>query len=142
MRAAAPVARRAAGLRVEAAAAAVSKMTFEGAEAGTASLDLKVARSEVAKGLVHKYVVMVRQNARRGTASTLTKAEVAGGGRKPFKQKGTGNARQGSVRTPLRPGGGVVFGPKVRAAPPAAASVVATVLRERAVCRIPSTEPR
>ena len=49
----------------------------------------------------------------QGTASTLTRAEVRGGGRKPFAQKGTGNARMGSKRTPLRPGGGVVFGPKV-----------------------------
>jgi large subunit ribosomal protein L4 len=58
----------------------------------------------------------VRQlaHARQGTASTLTRAEVAGGGRKPYKQKGTGRARQGSIRTPLRPGGGVVFGPKPR----------------------------
>ena len=57
----------------------------------------------------------------QGTASTLTRAEVRGGGRKPYAQKGTGNARMGSMRTPLRPGGGVVFGPKVRAAaaPPA-----------------------
>jgi large subunit ribosomal protein L4 len=53
-------------------------------------------------------------NARQGTASTLTRAEVAGGGRKPYKQKGTGRARQGSIRTPLKPGGGVVFGPKPR----------------------------
>jgi large subunit ribosomal protein L4 len=53
-------------------------------------------------------------NARQGTASTLTRAEVAGGGRKPYKQKGTGRARQGSIRTPLRPGGGIVFGPKPR----------------------------
>ncbi|MFM7314986.1 MAG: 50S ribosomal protein L4, partial [Cyanobium sp.] len=53
-------------------------------------------------------------HARQGTASTLTRAEVAGGGRKPYKQKGTGRARQGSIRTPLRPGGGIVFGPKPR----------------------------
>lgn len=50
----------------------------------------------------------------QGTASTKTRAEVRGGGKKPFAQKGSGNARQGSKRTPLRPGGGVVFGPKVR----------------------------
>lgn len=49
----------------------------------------------------------------QGTASTKTRAEVRGGGKKPYTQKGTGNARQGSNRTPLRPGGGVVFGPKV-----------------------------
>ena len=50
----------------------------------------------------------------QGTASTLTRAEVRGGGRKPYKQKGTGNARLGTIRTPLRPGGGVAFGPKPR----------------------------
>ena len=49
----------------------------------------------------------------QGTASTLTRAEVRGGGKKPYAQKGSGNARQGSIRTPLKPGGGVVFGPKV-----------------------------
>ena len=108
----APVAPRRAALDTRALAADVAKVSFEGASAGTASLDLKTASPDVAKGLVHKYVVMVRQNARRGTASTLTKSEVRGGGRKPFKQKGTGNARAGSNRTPLKPGGGVVFGPK------------------------------
>ena len=90
-------------------AAQVSKVSFDGASAGTATLDVKVAKPDVAKGLVHKYVVMVRQNARRGTASTLTKSEVRGGGRKPFKQKGTGNARMGTVRTIIRKGGGVAF---------------------------------
>jgi len=55
---------------------------------------------------------MVR-DALQGTASTLTRAEVRGGGKKPYAQKGTGNARIGSRRTPLRPGGGVSFGPKV-----------------------------
>merc|ERR1711943_39024 len=56
-------------------AASVGKVKFDGSSAGEANLDLKVARSEVAKGIVHKYVVMVRQNARRGTASTLTRAK-------------------------------------------------------------------
>ena len=55
-----------------------------------------------------------RAHLRRGTANTKTRGEVSGGGRKPYKQKGTGNARRGSTRTPLRPGGGVVFGPKPR----------------------------
>jgi len=50
----------------------------------------------------------------QGTASTLTRAEVQGGGKKPYAQKGTGNARRGSQRTPLRPGGGIIFGPKPR----------------------------
>jgi large subunit ribosomal protein L4 len=87
---------------------------WQGMAAGTASLDLKVAKETSANDLVHRAVVRQLAHARQGTASTLTRAEVAGGGRKPYKQKGTGRARQGSIRTPLRPGGGVVFGPKPR----------------------------
>ena len=87
---------------------------WQGKEAGKATLDLKVAKESSANDLVHRAVVRQLAHARQGTASTLTRAEVAGGGRKPYKQKGTGRARQGSIRTPLRPGGGVVFGPKPR----------------------------
>ena len=87
---------------------------WQGKEAGKAALDLKVAKQSSANDLIHRAVVRQLANARHGTASTLTRAEVAGGGRKPYKQKGTGRARQGSIRTPLRPGGGVVFGPKPR----------------------------
>lgn len=83
-----------------------------GADKGTSELELRVASNNTAKGLVHRYLVMARQNGRAGTASTKTRAEVRGGGKKPYSQKGSGNARQGSKRTPLRPGGGVVFGPK------------------------------
>jgi len=87
---------------------------WQGKEAGKATLELKVAKETTANDLVHRAVVRQLAHARQGTASTLTRAEVAGGGRKPYKQKGTGRARQGSIRTPLRPGGGVVFGPKPR----------------------------
>jgi large subunit ribosomal protein L4 len=87
---------------------------WQGKAAGQATLDLKVAKESSAADLVHRAVVRQLANARQGTASTLTRAEVRGGGRKPYKQKGTGRARQGSIRTPLRPGGGVVFGPKPR----------------------------
>ena len=87
---------------------------WQGKESGKASLDLKVAKETTANDLLHRAVVRQLAHARQGTASTLTRAEVAGGGRKPYKQKGTGRARQGSIRTPLRPGGGVVFGPKPR----------------------------
>ena len=87
---------------------------WQGKEAGKASLNLKVAKETSAANLLHRAVVRQLANARQGTASTLTRAEVAGGGRKPYKQKGTGRARQGSIRTPLRPGGGVTFGPKPR----------------------------
>lgn len=87
---------------------------WQGKESGKASLTLSVARESSAADLLHRAVVRQQAHARQGTASTLTRAEVAGGGRKPYKQKGTGRARQGSIRTPLRPGGGVVFGPKPR----------------------------
>jgi large subunit ribosomal protein L4 len=77
-------------------------------------LDLKVAKEATAVDLMHRAVLRQQAHMRQGTASTLTRSEVRGGGRKPYKQKGTGRARQGSVRTPLRPGGGVIFGPKPR----------------------------
>ena len=87
---------------------------WQGKEAGKASLDLKVAKETSALDLMHRAVLRQQAHSRQGTASTLTRAEVRGGGRKPYKQKGTGRARQGSIRTPLRPGGGIVFGPKPR----------------------------
>lgn len=87
---------------------------WQGKEAGKTSLDLKVAKETSAADLIHRAVVRQLANSRQGTASTLTRSEVRGGGRKPYKQKGTGRARQGSIRTPLRPGGGIVFGPKPR----------------------------
>mgnify|MGYP005631817497 FL=1 len=87
---------------------------WQGKEAGKATLDLKVAKEASAVDLMHRAVLRQQAHMRQGTASTLTRSEVRGGGRKPYKQKGTGRARQGSVRTPLRPGGGVIFGPKPR----------------------------
>ena len=87
---------------------------WQGKEAGKATLDLKVAKEATAVDLMHRAVLRQQAHMRQGTASTLTRSEVRGGGRKPYKQKGTGRARQGSVRTPLRPGGGVIFGPKPR----------------------------
>ena len=87
---------------------------WQGKEAGKASLDLKVAKETTALDLMHRAVLRQQAHSRQGTASTLTRSEVRGGGRKPYKQKGTGRARQGSIRTPLRPGGGIIFGPKPR----------------------------
>ena len=87
---------------------------WQGKEAGEAVLDLKVAQENSARDLLHRAVLRQQAHARQGTASTLTRSEVRGGGRKPYKQKGTGRARQGSIRTPLRPGGGIIFGPKPR----------------------------
>ncbi len=87
---------------------------WQGKETGKTSLDLKVAKESTAVDLMHRAVLRQQAHQRQGTASTLTRSEVRGGGRKPYKQKGTGRARQGSIRTPLRPGGGIIFGPKPR----------------------------
>ena len=69
---------------------------------------------EVNEAVMHDAIVLAQASLRQGTASTKTRSEVSGGGRKPYKQKGTGNARQGSIRSPQWPGGGIVFGPKPR----------------------------
>jgi large subunit ribosomal protein L4 len=87
---------------------------WQGEEAGQASLSLRVAKEESAAHIVHRALVRQMNNARQGTASTKTRAEVSGGGRKPWRQKGTGRARAGSNRSPLWRGGGVIFGPKPR----------------------------
>ena len=77
-------------------------------------LDEAVFGVEVNEALVHEVVVNQMANGRQGTKGTLTRAEVSGGGRKPWSQKGTGRARQGSIRSPQWVGGGVVFAPKMR----------------------------
>lgn len=87
---------------------------WEGKETGQASLELRVAKEETAAHIVHRALRRQLANARQGTASTKTRAEVRGGGRKPWRQKGTGRARAGSNRSPLWRGGGVIFGPKPR----------------------------
>nr|DAD28426.1 TPA_asm: hypothetical protein HUJ06_029894 [Nelumbo nucifera] len=89
-------------------------LSFDGEKIGETYIDLKTAQPETARAVVHRGVVTDLQNKRRGTASTLTRGEVRGGGKKPYPQKKTGRARRGSQRTPLRPGGGVIFGPKPR----------------------------
>ena len=89
-------------------------LKWDGKKAGKVSIDLKVAKETSSADLIHRAVLRQLANKRQGTASTLTRSEVRGGGRKPYKQKGTGRARQGSIRTPLRPGGGIIFGPKPR----------------------------
>jgi large subunit ribosomal protein L4 len=87
---------------------------WDGKEAGKTELDLRVAREENAQHIVHRALVRQLANARQGTVSTKTRSEVRGGGRKPWRQKGTGRARAGSSRSPLWRGGGVIFGPKPR----------------------------
>jgi len=87
---------------------------WEGEETGEATLDLRVAKEESAAHIIHRAMVKQMTNARQGTASTKTRSEVRGGGRKPWRQKGTGRARAGSNRSPLWRGGGVIFGPKPR----------------------------
>ena len=87
---------------------------MDGSEAGTMKLSDKVFGAEYNEPLIHQAVVTRLANERQGTKSTLTRTEVRGGGRKPWRQKGTGNARQGSIRAPQWVKGGVVFAPKSR----------------------------
>ena len=87
---------------------------MDGTEAGTLKLSDKVFGAEYREELIHQAVVTRLANDRQGTKSTLTRTEVRGGGRKPWRQKGTGNARQGSIRAPQWIKGGVVFAPKSR----------------------------
>lgn len=87
---------------------------MDGTEAGTMQLNDKVFGVEYNEPLIHQAVVTRLANERQGTKSTLTRTEVRGGGRKPWRQKGTGNARQGSIRAPQWIKGGVVFAPKPR----------------------------
>jgi large subunit ribosomal protein L4 len=87
---------------------------WQGEEVGQATLDLRIAKEESAAHIVHRAMVRQMTNSRQGTASSKTRSEVSGGGRKPWRQKGTGRARAGSIRSPLWRGGGVIFGPKPR----------------------------
>jgi large subunit ribosomal protein L4 len=97
-----------------AAAPTVAVRDATGAEAGTVQLDGGVFGVEPNVALMHQVVTAQLAAARSGTASTLTRAEVRGGGAKPWRQKGTGRARQGSIRSPQWRGGGVALGPKPR----------------------------
>jgi len=87
---------------------------WQGEQIGEATLEMKVAKEENAEHIVHRALVRQLHNQRQGTVSSKTRAEVRGGGRKPWRQKGTGRARAGSIRSPLWRGGGVIFGPKPR----------------------------
>lgn len=86
----------------------------EGAEIGSVELKPEVFEIEPNEALVHQYVVTYLARQRQGNASTKERSEVRGGGRKPWRQKGTGHARAGTIRSPLWRGGGTVFGPSPR----------------------------
>ena len=92
----------------------VSVYNMEGKEVGTMELNDAVFGVEVNEHLVHMAVVSQLANKRQGTQKAKTRSEVSGGGRKPWRQKGTGHARQGSTRAPQWTGGGVVFAPTPR----------------------------
>lgn len=93
---------------------AVDVKTPAGKASGSVELPAEIFDVQVNVPLIHQVVVAQLAAARQGTASTKTRAEVSGGGRKPYKQKGTGRARQGSIRAPQFTGGGVVHGPTPR----------------------------
>ena len=92
----------------------VSVYNMEGAKVGEVEISDAVFGVEINEHLVHNAVVAQLANRRQGTQSAKTRSEVSGGGRKPWRQKGTGHARQGSIRAPQWTGGGVVFAPKPR----------------------------
>ena len=92
----------------------VSVFNMEGKEVGTIELNDAVFGVEINEHLVHMAVVQQLANNRQGTQKAKTRSEVSGGGRKPWRQKGTGHARQGSTRSPQWTGGGVVFAPVPR----------------------------
>lgn len=89
-------------------------LNLKGEKVKDITLKDSVWNIDVNESVMHDAIVLAQASLRQGTASTKTRSEVSGGGRKPYKQKGTGNARQGSTRSPQWPGGGIVFGPKPR----------------------------
>ena len=92
----------------------IKVLNMAGAEVGAMELSEKVFGAEVNTAILHSAVRMYLSNQRQGTQSTLTRTEVSGGGRKPWRQKGSGRARQGSTRAPQWTHGGVALGPKPR----------------------------
>ena len=94
--------------------AKVALYNMDGKECGQIELSDEIFNAEVNPVVMHEVVVAHLANRRQGTQSAKTRAEVRGGGRKPYRQKGTGRARQGSIRSPQWVGGGVVFAPKPR----------------------------
>ena len=93
---------------------AANILNWKKEKVGTLALEKDVFEVEVKKDILQSVVHWQLASRRQGTAMTKTRAHVSGGGKKPFKQKGTGNARQGSTRSPLMPGGAKLFGPVPR----------------------------
>jgi len=102
----------------------------DGSEAGLVELNESVFSADMNSGLVHDVAVALRNARRHGNAETKRRAEVRGGGAKPYRQKGTGNARHGSTREPQMRGGGVVFGPHRRSY----RQKVPAAMRRKALC--------
>ena len=94
--------------------AKIKVVNLNGESVKDLTLTDSIWNTEVNETVMHDAIVVAQCATRQGSASTKTRSEVSGGGRKPYKQKGTGNARQGSTRSPQWPGGGIVFGPKPR----------------------------
>lgn len=92
----------------------VALYNMEGKEVGSVELSDEIFGAEIKENLIHRAVVLYLANQRQGTQKAKTRSEVSGGGRKPWRQKGTGHARQGSTRAPQWTGGGVVFAPVPR----------------------------
>lgn len=87
---------------------------IKGQSIGKMSLDKDIFNGEVNEAVLYQAIKMYEANLRQGTASTKTRSDVSGGGKKPWKQKGTGRARAGTIRSPLWRGGGIIFGPHPR----------------------------
>ncbi|MFC1577071.1 50S ribosomal protein L4 [Candidatus Omnitrophota bacterium] len=98
----------------ELAEGVIPVFSSEGKETGKYEINRRVFTGDVNKGVIYQAVVMYNANKRRGTASTKTVSDTRGGGRKPWRQKGTGRARVSSIRSPLWTGGGIIFGPHPR----------------------------
>lgn len=94
--------------------ATVDIVSWDNKKVGSVELSSQIFEAEVKKDVMHQVVRWQLAARRQGTHATKTRSNVSGGGRKPFRQKGTGNARQGSTRSPLMAGGGVTFGPQPR----------------------------
>lgn len=110
--------------------ASVKILNMNGVDQGELELSEAIFDATLNESLVHDVVVSLQNAKRQGTHKTKTRREVSGGGQKPFRQKGTGRARQGSIREPHMRGGGSVFGPKPRSYRQA----VPTRMRRQALC--------